>query len=205
MTEFGSPEPADRFAAGMPAAVQAGYCTNCGSPYGAGQLYCGRCGHRLAGDTEADAAAGAASTARPGAGSDNTEPPQPPPTWPVPDGDPPYGSAATVGAVLLAIFMPVIALIAGLALRSQEQRPRRRQFLKNWAIGSAAWLCTGWLIPIIAFSPATSGMSGCHGGIDQFVLPSYQSNDGVHWEATYACVNGGTETKPVPRSQVPGG
>jgi hypothetical protein len=48
-------------------------------------------------------------------------------------------------------------------------------------------------------------MSGCQGGIDQAVPPSYQSNDGVHWVATYTCMNGGTETKPVPSSQVPGG
>jgi hypothetical protein len=57
---------------------------------------------------------------------------------------------------------------------------------------------------IIAFSAASSAISGCQGGIDQLVPPSYQSNDGVHWQATYACNNGGTETKSVPASQVPG-
>jgi len=117
----------------------------------------------------------------------------------------PYSAGATAGAVLLSLVMPVIALIVALVLRSQELRPRRRQFLKAWAAGSAAWLCTGWLIGLIAFSSASSGPSGCQGGIDQAVPPSYQSSDGVHWEATFTCMNGGTETKPVPSSEVPGG
>lgn len=119
--------------------------------------------------------------------------------------DTPFGTGATVGAVLLTVVMPVIALIVALALRSQERRPKRKQFLKNWAIGSGIWLCTGWLIPLIAFSSASSGLAGCKGGIDQLDPPSYQSSDGVHWQATYTCMNGGTETKPVPASQVPGG
>ena len=38
---------------------------------------------------------------------------------------PPYGTGATVWAVLL--FLPFIALIAALGLRSQERRPKRRQ------------------------------------------------------------------------------
>ena len=119
--------------------------------------------------------------------------------------DTPFGTWATVGAVLLTVVMPVIAVIVALALRSQEGRLKRKQFLKNWAIGSAIWLCTGWQIPVIAFSSATSGLAGCKGGIDQLDPPSYQSSDGVHWQATYSCMNGGTETKPVPASQVPGG
>src|SRR5262249_39350301 len=119
--------------------------------------------------------------------------------------DRPYSGGLTFGAVLLSLLMPVIALIAALVLRSQERGPRRRQFLKNWAIGSAVWMCTGWLIPIVAFSAASSGLSGCQGGIDQLVPPSYQSSDGVHWQATYSCMNGGTVTKSVPRNQVPGG
>jgi hypothetical protein len=61
------------------------------------------------------------------------------------------------------------------------------------------------LIPIIALSAASSSISGCRGGIDQLVPPSYQSSDGVHWQAIYTCMNGGTETKSVPASQVPGG
>jgi hypothetical protein len=54
------------------------------------------------------------------------------------DGDMPYGGGATAGAILLTLFAPFIALIVALVMRSGELRPRRRQFLKNWAIGSAA-------------------------------------------------------------------
>jgi hypothetical protein len=91
-------------------------------------------------------------------------------------------------------------------LRSSEQGQRRRQFLKSWAIWSGVWTCAGLLIPIIALSASGVGpASGCQGGIDQTVPASYQSNDGVHWTATYTCMNGGTETVPVPASQVPGG
>ena len=163
-----------------------GYCPTCGAPHSAGQGYCGRCGSRLV--TEA------ASVRSPG-----------PPGEAQGVDDTPFGTGATVGAVLLTVVMPVIAVIVALALRSQEHRLKRKQFLKNWAIGSGIWLCTGWLIPLIALSSATSGLAGCKGGIDQFSPPSYQSSDGVHWQATYSCINGGTETKQVPASQVPGG
>jgi hypothetical protein len=112
-----------------------------------------------------------------------------------------------IGAVLLTIFFPFISLIAALVLRAQELRPMRREQLKNWAIASGAWLATGWLIAIIAFSSVLSaaGLSGCKGGIDQLVPPSYESSDGQHWVGTFTCMNGGTITKPVPNSQVPGG
>jgi hypothetical protein len=78
-------------------------------------------------------------------------------------GDSPVGIGATIGAVALSLFIPVIALVVALVMRSQEQRPSRRRFLKNWAIGSAAWTCTGWLIPLIAFSavsPVTCQVPG---------------------------------------------
>lgn len=180
-----------------------GYCTACGELYGSGQSYCGRCGERLGGDMQADEMVGGA-TSIPSSPRRNAPQPQSPLADPAAD-DPPYGPGATVGAILFSLFMPLLALIAALGLRSQERRQKRRQFLKNWAIGSAIWMCTGWLITIIAFSAVSSGTSGCRGGIDQLVPPSYQSNDGVHWQATYACMNGGTETRSVPSSQVPGG
>jgi len=126
----------------------------------------------------------------------------------IPDEDVPYGGEMTIVAVLLTIIVPLIALIAALVLRSQETRQRRRQFLKNWAIASAAWMCTGWLVALIAFASIASsvgGASSCQGGIDQLVPPTYQSADGVHWTATYQCMNGGSLTKSVPASQVPGG
>lgn len=126
----------------------------------------------------------------------------------IPDEDVPYGGEMTIVAVLLTIIVPLIALIAALVLRSQETGRRRRQFLKNWAVASAAWMCTGWLVALIAFAAVASsvgGASSCQGGIDQLVPPTYQSTDGTHWTGTYQCVNGGTLTKSVPASQVPGG
>jgi hypothetical protein len=186
-----------------PSSGGGGYCTACGAAYGNGQTYCGRCGSRLIAEAQTDDISGGAASTYSGLRSGASDPD--PQLAGVAADDPPYGTGATVGAVLVSVFMPFIALIVALGLRSQEHRPRRRQFLKSWAIGSAIWLCTGWLIPIIAFSAASSGASGCQGGIDQLVPPSYQSSDGVHWQATYTCMNGGTETRPVPSSQVPGG
>lgn len=119
----------------------------------------------------------------------------------------PVGCGLTTVAILLTIFLPMIALFIALAMRTSETAPQRRQFLKNWAIASAAWLCTGWLIAVFAFASAGggTGTSGCKGGIDQLTPPTYVSSDGKHWTATYTCENGGTTTRRVPASQVPGG
>jgi hypothetical protein len=119
------------------------------------------------------------------------------------DVDPPYGSGMGVGAVLLTLFAPFIALIAALVMRASETRPRRQSFLKNWAIASGAWLATGWLIGAILFFSIAGGGGGCRGGIDQFGIPSYQSTDGQHWVAIYPCVNGGSTEKPAPPGSVP--
>ncbi len=183
-----------------------GYCTDCGTGYSARQAYCGRCGRRLGQDRLRQESSGVppASEPAPSPGGASGSNPSIPAFGPV--DDLPYGPGATAGAVLLALFMPFIALIVAIVMRAQEGRPRRRQFLQNWAIGSAVWLCSGFLIGLIAISAGGgSAASGCQGGIDQSVPPSFQSTDGVHWTATYTCMNGGTETKPVPSSQVPGG
>lgn len=118
--------------------------------------------------------------------------------------DPPYPSGMTIVAVLAAIFVPFVSLVVALVMRGTERGWRRRQFLKNWAIGSAVWMVTGWLIPIIALATLSSGVSGCKGGIDQLTPPSFTSNDGVHWTETYTCMNGGTGTRPAPPGSVPG-
>ena len=190
-----------------PVSAPAGYCTPCGASYQVGQGYCGKCGIRLIAESPTDhryeqPVGSTVSDPLPSVGLAT-----PSVEEPFPD-DEPYSSGATIGAVVLTVFMPLISLIVALMLRSQERGPQRRQQLKIWAIASGIWLCTGWLIPIIAFSVASSGLSGgsgCSGGIDQTVPPSFQSSDGVHWQATYVCMNGGTETKSVPASQVPGG
>jgi hypothetical protein len=200
-------DPVESFAdlAGSRDQPSVGYCTDCGTDYSARQTYCGHCGRRLSLDRPRQEPSGVLPAAgpAPSPGGASGSYLSTPAFGPV--DDLPYGPGATVGAVLLALFVPFISLIVALVMRAQEPRSRRRQFLKNWAIGSGAWLCTGFLIPLIALSAGGSAASGCQGGIDQTVPPSFQSNDGVHWTATYTCMNGGTETKAVPSSQVPGG
>jgi hypothetical protein len=197
----------------------AGYCTSCGAGLQPGQNYCGGCGTAVSpvgavsahdpasgsrvtgsGSASTSTATDFSSSAGAGFGTQNG-------AEPGPDDDAPYQREAMIGAILLTIFLPFIALIAALVLRAEERRPARREQLKNWALASGGWLATGWVIAIIAFASVVSavGPSGCKGGIDLTVPPSYESSDGKHWVGTFACMNGGTTTKPVPASQVPGG
>jgi hypothetical protein len=120
---------------------------------------------------------------------------------PPPDDDPPFPEWAAPVAAVLTIFAPFISLIVALVMRSGEQRPRRRGFLKTWAIASGAWMCTGFVIVLLAFGCAANGASG---GCQDGGLPSYTSTDNVHWTET-VCENGKSVTKSVPASQVPGG
>ena len=150
------------------------HCTNCGAARDAGANFCGNCGHRFA-DEPAPEPAATATTA---ASADDT----------------PYGGEMTVAAVLLSLFMPLIALIVALVMRAGELRPSRRGFLKSWAIASGAWLCTGWIVALLIFSSVASGAGGCKGGIDHLWPPSLTSTDGQHWRATYQCNGGGTKT-----------
>ena len=117
------------------------------------------------------------------------------PIGPLPDE--PYGSGMTLGATLLTIFAPFIALVAALIMRGSETRPRRQAFLKTWAIASGAWLATGFLLAIIVLA-SIGGGAECRGGMDPFGLPEYSSDDGQHWTATYPCVNGGRTSTPLP-------
>lgn len=149
-----------------------------------GALYCGACGTRFADEAAPEQPA-------PAAGS------------PAPAGDPataaadsPYGGEMTLAAALLSLFMPVNPLIVALVMRGGELRPSRRGFLKTWAIASAAWLCTGWILMLILFVGVSSSAGGCKGGIDQLQPPSFVSSDNKHWTVIYACVDGGTKSKP---------
>lgn len=174
-----------------------GYCINCGAAFGAGQRFCGGCGVKLANRP------GEAGSAVP-MPNETTQPASD--HVGITENDPPYPREAIIGAVLLTVFVPFIALVMALVLRVNEARPKRRELLRNWAIASGAWLATGWLIAVIAIGSIASTISpSCQGGIDQTVPPSYQSSDGVHWTGTFTCMNGGTITKPVPANQVPGG
>jgi hypothetical protein len=158
------------------------YCGKCGAARAEGDSFCPRCGAAYADPAPASA--------------------------PPPDADTPFGGEMTLVAILLAAFMPFIALIVALVMRSGEERPSRRQFLKTWAIASGAWLATGWIVALLAFSAIASsvgGGSGCKGGPDPFGLPEYTSSDGTHWTAIVPCVGGGTKTRPAKPGEVPGG
>jgi hypothetical protein len=113
--------------------------------------------------------------------------------------DKPFGSGIALGAGLLTVFMPFIALIAALVIRRSEQRPSRRQFLKTWAIASGIWLATGWLVGLLFLASFSAGAGACKGGIDEFAPPiRYASTDDQHWTGTFPCVDGGTTSTPVP-------
>jgi uncharacterized membrane protein len=66
--------------------------------------------------------------------------------------DAPYATEMVIDAALLTAFTPFIALIVALVMRSNEHRPARRAFLKSWAIGSAAWMCTVWILALLFFA-----------------------------------------------------
>lgn len=124
--------------------------------------------------------------------------PPPPPQPPAGQlADEPYGSEMVLGATVLTIFAPFIALVAALVMRGSETRPTRRASLKTWAIASGAWLGTGFLIAILVFASIAGG-GGCRGGMDPFGLPEYHSSDSQHWTATYPCVDGGRTSTPLP-------
>jgi hypothetical protein len=128
------------------------------------------------------------------------------PRW-VDADDQPFPEWAPFAAGAAVFFMPFISLIVSLVMRSSEQRPRRRSFLKNWAIASAAWLCTGFIIVLIAISAiaggGSSGVAGgkCKNGPDPFTPPSYTSQDGKHWTAEVPCAGGGSITRPANKSE----
>ncbi|HYX83573.1 MAG TPA: hypothetical protein VE777_01260 [Gaiellales bacterium] len=168
------------------------FCGKCRSPRAAGDRFCPRCGAAYPAEPPAAQAPAAAGATPPH--SDDAS-------------NPPYGSEMTLGAWLLTIFMPFIALVAALLLRGSESRPRRRPFLRTRAVASAAWLCTGWVLGlIVVFSLASTSVGGgCQGGPDPVGVPlEFTSSDNRHWTATVPCVNGGTTTRPARPGEVPG-
>ena len=175
------------------------FCGGCGAPQVPGDRFCQRCGRAYSTD----------------------EPPQPSVepsvVQPVPTGgtsptagsadadDEPFPGWAGLAAAAAVIVAPFISLIAALAMRSSEQRPSRRSFLKSWAIWSGVWLGTGFVIVLIAFGALASGSGvlggGCKGGPDTLTPPSYVSKDSKHWTAIVPCLDGGTKTRPATKSE----
>jgi hypothetical protein len=167
------------------------YCGNCGAERVAGDQYCATCGRAYAERPSSEPEDAGSPT------GDATTPDSPAVDAPFPDW-------AGIAAAALTFLMPLIGLIIALVMRSSEQSARRRGFLKNWAVASGAWLCTGWLVALLAFSSsgAFSG-GGCKGGPDPFAVPSFTSTDNKHWTATVACANGGTTSRPARKGEVP--
>jgi zinc-ribbon domain len=167
------------------------YCGKCGAARADGDSFCPRCGAAFA--AEPAFATGVTASVSVGAAAP-------------PGDDTPYGAEMTLVAILLGFAMPFVSVIVALLMRSGEQRPSRRQFLKTWAIASGAWLCTGWIVALLAFSAiagSIGGGGGCKGGPDPFGLPDYTSTDGKHWTAIVPCVGGGTKTRPARPGEVP--
>lgn len=81
-----------------------------------------------------------------------------------------YDSGVKAAGALLTVFLPFIALIAALVLRSSEQDAVRRATLRSWAVASGVWLGAGLIIVIIAAAstyrsaPHISNHGPCLGG-----------------------------------------
>ncbi len=181
------------------------FCGGCGAPQVPGDQFCQRCGRAYSADEPAQA-----SEELPVVQSSSTEAPAVGSLPGAQSGDAddePFPSWAGIAAGVAVFFMPFISLIVALVMRSSEQRPSRRSFLKNWAIWSGVWLCTGFLIVIIAVgamaSGGANGVSGgkCKNGPDPFNPPSYTSQDGTHWTADVPCSGGGSITRPANKSE----
>ena len=161
------------------------YCGKCGAARSEGDDYCPMCGaaYLVSEETPQE--------------SDQA-------TSPAPQDDPPYEGGMTLLALLLTFFMPLIALIVALVMRSGELRPKRRGFLKSWAIWSGAWLASGWVVALVLIlSLGGGGGGGCKGGEDPFGIPTFSQSGNGPWMATVPCVDGGTTTRPAKPGEVP--
>ncbi len=157
------------------------YCGRCGTERVEGEGYCRSCGTAFEGPAEQPAEPALTTTAA------------------TPVDDAPFGGGMTIGAVLLTVVMPLIALIVALIMRGSELRPSRRGFLRTWAIASGAWLCTGWVVGLLLLTSGSigGGGGGCNGGPDPFGVPTFVSSDNKHWTAVVPCVNGGSKSRPA--------
>jgi len=162
------------------------YCGKCGAGRAEGDVFCPMCGAAYPVPDETPAAPEEATPAE------------------APD-DPPHEGGMTLLAVLLTFFMPLIALIVALVMRAGELRPKRRGFLKSWAIWSGAWLASGWVIALVLILSlgGGGGGGGCQGGEDPFGIPTFEQSGNGPWMATVPCVDGGTTTRPAKLGEVP--
>jgi hypothetical protein len=63
-----------------------------------------------------------------------------------------YSGAAVGGAVLGALFFPLIALIAALLLQGSQPDPRKRAQLRRWAWASGGWMVIGTALTVVLSS-----------------------------------------------------
>jgi hypothetical protein len=126
--------------------------------------------------------------------TDASVPPGPGSYLPTPGEPAGYDTVSKVVAVLLTVWVPFIALIVALVLRSSETNPVRRAALRAWALASAAWLAVGLLIGIIAIGSIASSRlhvshSGpCIGG----PAPGATGQPVGHGNYRFDCVGGGS-------------
>lgn len=181
------------------------FCGGCGASQAPGDLFCQRCGRAYSTDERSEApeelpVVPSSSTENPGVD------PLPGARWAGAD-DQPFPAWAPVAAGVAVFVAPFISLIVSLVMRSSEQRESRRSFLKNWAIASGAWLCTGFVIVIAVIASVTShshsGVANgkCKDGPDTLTPPSYISQTGKHWTAIVSCIGGGSITRPATKSE----
>ncbi|MDA8324359.1 MAG: hypothetical protein M0030_31710 [Actinomycetota bacterium] len=109
-------------------------------------------------------------------------------------GQPEYSTAAKVGAVVLTIFAPLIALIAAIVLRTSEVNQARRAMLRTWTIASVSWLAVQFLIVIVGIggvagsAPQVSHSGPCVGG----PIPGAPGTPVGHGNYRFNCANGGS-------------
>jgi hypothetical protein len=106
----------------------------------------------------------------------------------------------TVGAALLSIFAPIIALIVAMIMRGSETNPVKRSFLKTWAIASGALVALYFVVSIGIFAtvlssgPHVSSNGPCIGGP---ILNAPGVQVGPH-KYRFACMGGGSTVVNLP-------
>ena len=60
-----------------------------------------------------------------------------------------YTGASVLGAALLTICFPFVALIAALLVLGNQTDPRKRSQLRMWAWASGGWLLLGVLVAVL--------------------------------------------------------
>ncbi|MHB1594986.1 MAG: hypothetical protein ACYCO9_12235 [Streptosporangiaceae bacterium] len=109
-------------------------------------------------------------------------------------GQPEYSTVAKIGAGILTICAPLVALVIAIVLRTSEANQARRAVLRTWVIASASWLAVQFVIGIIGVAavagsaPQVSHSGPCVGG----PVPGASGTPVGHGNYRFNCVNGGS-------------